>query len=205
MRFYSRAPDRPGRLAILAGSFNPPTNAHAELVYAAGYHVDEVLCVVPSVLPHKEYFGATLEQRMEMIWWACAAQHSPFSVATSEGGLFLEIARECREAYGSSTELLFLCGRDAAERVLNWDYGRPGVTAEMLREFALLVAPRDGDFTAPREWAHRIQTLALHRGQNDVSSTEVRDRIARGDPWEHLVPDAIVEHVREIYQAQASL
>ena len=204
MRFYSRAPDRPGRLAILAGSFNPPTNAHVELVYAAGYHVDEVLCVVPAVLPHKEYFGATLEQRMEMIWWACAAQHSPFSVATSEGGLFLDIARECREAYGNSTKLLFLCGRDAAERVIKWNYGRQGVAQEMLREFELMVAPRDGEFTPPQDLAARIHTLALHRGQDNVSSTEVRDRITRGEPWEHLVPDAIVDHVREIYPAGAA-
>jgi len=205
LRFYNRQPDQPRRLAVLPGSFNPPTNAHVELVYAAGYHVDEVLCVVPVSLPHKEYSGATLEQRMEMMWWACTAQHSPFSIAASDGGLFLDIARECREQYGPSTELFFLCGRDAAERVLAWDYGRPGVAGEMLEQFQLLVAPRDGDFNPPPEFKHRIHPLALHHGQEHVSSSEVRDRISSGQPWEHLVPESIVEHVREIYQAGARL
>jgi hypothetical protein len=27
----------------------------------------------------------------------------------------------------------------------------------------------------------------------------VRERIARGEPWEHLVPEKIRERVREIY------
>ncbi len=31
-----------------------------------------------------------------------------------------------------ATELSFICGRDAAERILHWDYGRPGVVEEML-------------------------------------------------------------------------
>ncbi|HTA66668.1 MAG TPA: nicotinate-nicotinamide nucleotide adenylyltransferase [Bryobacteraceae bacterium] len=188
---------RPQRLGVLAGSFNPPTIAHEELVYAAGFHVDEVLCVVPSVLPHKEYFGATLEQRLAML--EAARLMPPCSIATSEKGLFIDIARECREHYGPDTRLSFICGRDAAERILAWDYGRPGVVEEMLKEFELLVAARSGEFQPPAEFQHRIHPLGLRAAHDQVSSTEVRERIARGEPWEHLVPGTIVERVREIY------
>jgi nicotinate-nucleotide adenylyltransferase len=188
---------RPQRLGVLAGSFNPPTIAHEELVYAAGFHVDEVLCVVPSVLPHKEYFGATLEQRLAML--EAARLMPPCSIATSEKGLFIDIARECREHYGPDPRLSFICGRDAAERILAWDYGRPGVVEEMLKEFDLLVAARSGEFQPPAEFQHRIHPLGLRAAQDQVSSTEVRERIARGEPWEHLVPGTIVELVREIY------
>jgi len=188
---------RPKKLGVLAGSFNPPTVAHKELVYAAGFHVDEVLCVVPSVLPHKEYFGATLEQRVEMLEAAKLIEFC--SIASSEKGLFIDIARECREHYGADTRLLFVCGRDAAERILTWDYGRPGVVEEMLREFELLVAERAGEFQAPAEFQHRIHPLGLRGAHDGVSSTDVRERIARGEPWEHLVPWPIVDRVREIY------
>jgi nicotinic acid mononucleotide adenylyltransferase len=92
-----------------------------------------------------------------------------------------------------------VCGRDAAERILTWDYGRAGVVDEMLDQFELLVAPRDGDFSPPAEFRHRIHLLNTRGGQDEVSSTEVRERIARGDPWEHLVPEPIVDRVREIY------
>ena len=34
---------------------------------------------------------------------------------------------------------------------------------------------------------------------HDVSSTEVRERIEAGQPWEHLVPAEIVEQMRAIY------
>jgi len=197
VEYYRRCPAKPRKLGILAGSFNPPTIAHLELANAAALQVDEVLCVVPRVLPHKEYFGATVEQRVEMLLFSGLAV--PHSIASSSKGLFIDIAREGRTHYDSDTRLYVICGRDAAERILNWDYGRPGVVEEMLDEFELLVAPRGGHFQAPPEVQHRIHSLDL-RGEHDtVSSSEVRERIARGDPWEYLVPPAIVERVREIY------
>jgi nicotinate-nucleotide adenylyltransferase len=188
---------RPQKLGVLAGSFNPPTIAHQELVHAASFQVEEVLCVVPGMLPHKEYFGATLEQRLGML--AEAKLTDSYSIATTEKGLFIDIARECRKHYGQDARLYFVCGRDAAERILGWDYGRPGVVEEMLQEFELLVAARAGEFRPPAKFRHRVHSLALRGAHDQVSSTEVRERIARGDPWEHLVPTPIVERVREIY------
>jgi nicotinate (nicotinamide) nucleotide adenylyltransferase len=188
---------QPRKLGVFAGSFNPPTIAHAELAYAAEWHVDQLLFVVPSILPHKEYFGATLDQRLELL--AEAGLAAEYEVASSEQGLLLDIARECREHYGLQTRLYFACGRDAAERILTWDYGRSGVVEEMLRDFELLVAPRGGDFEPPAQFRHRIHPLAIRGDQGEVSSTEVRERIRRGEPWEHLVPGPIVERVRAIY------
>jgi nicotinate (nicotinamide) nucleotide adenylyltransferase len=181
----------------MAGSFNPPTTAHLELANAAGTNVDEVLCVVPRALPHKEYSGATMEQRVEMLLLSGLA--IPHSIASTDNGLFIDIARECRAHYDSDTGLYLICGRDAAERILTWDYGRPGVVEELLNEVELLVAPRGGGFRAPAAFERRIHSLDLPGEHDAVSSSEVRARIARGDPWEHLVPRAIVERVREIY------
>jgi nicotinate (nicotinamide) nucleotide adenylyltransferase len=197
MRFYHRALDRPRRLGVLPGSFNPLTIAHLHLIQAAGPLVDEVLCVVPRSLPHKDYFGATLEQRVGML--ESAGLTVPHSIADSDQSLFIDIARQCRLHYGDNTRLLFLCGRDAAERIMTWDYGRPGVVEEMLREFELLVAPRGGRFTAPQEFQDRVHVLDAAAGHDQVSSTEVRERIARAEPWEHLVPNPIVDQVRRIY------
>lgn len=181
----------------MAGAFNPPTTAHVGLISAAKSYVDEVLCIVPRAFPHKPYFGATLEQRIEML--EALDLGVPASIATTEQGLFIDIARECRAACGPDACLRFVCGRDAAERILTWDYGRPGVAEEMLREFDLLVAARGGEFTVPREFRDRIVALVVEGGLDSVSSTEVRDRIAKGERWIDLVPREIVERVREIY------
>jgi nicotinic acid mononucleotide adenylyltransferase len=138
-----------------------------------------------------------MEQRIEML--AAAGLAVPHLIASTSQGLFIDIAREFREHYGAQTQLAFICGRDAAERILHWDYGRAGVVEEMLREFELLVAPRGGHFSPPAEYRQRIHTLNIRGGHEEVSSTEVRERISRGDRWEHLVPEKIRERVREIY------
>jgi nicotinate-nucleotide adenylyltransferase len=197
LEFYRQTSRRPDKVGILAGSFNPPTIAHLELALAASRSVDLIVCVVPRVFPHKDYSGATLDQRVEML--DAAGLAIPHAIASTEQGLFIDIARECRDHYGTEVKLSLICGRDAAERILHWDYGRAGVVEEMLGAFELLVAPRGGHFSPPAEYRHRIHALHVRSGYEEVSSTEVRERIARGEPWEHLVPEKIRERVREIY------
>ena len=97
------------------------------------------------------------------------------------------------------TEISFLCGRDAAERIIHWDYGEAGAIEKMLEEFSLLVAERGGTYEPPAHLRHRVRQLPLAEDFSDVSSTEVRRRIAAGEAWEHLVPSAIVDQVRRIY------
>jgi len=197
MEFFHRSAKQPERLGVLPGTFNPITVAHLALAHAALRHVDEVVFVLPRVFPHKPYSGASFAERVEMLRIA-TAENAAFSIAAADGGLFVDIARQCRAAYRDAVRLSFLCGRDAAERIVGWDYGRPSAFAEMIREFDLLVASRDGAYAAPDEFASAIRSLDLE-GAEGVSSTEVRDRIARGEPWEHLVPAGVVERARRVY------
>jgi nicotinic acid mononucleotide adenylyltransferase len=124
---------------------------------------------------------------------------TPHAIASTGQGLFIDIARECRDHYGMETQVSLICGRDAAERILDWEYGRAGVVEELMGEFELLVAPRGGHFSPPAEFRHRIRVLDISEGHEKVSSTEVRERILRGERWEELVPEGIREKVREIY------
>jgi nicotinate-nucleotide adenylyltransferase len=201
MDFFQRAVRRPERLGILPGTFNPITVAHLAIARAALRHVDEVVFVLPRVFPHKNYSGASFVERLEMLRVAVAGEEA-FSAAAADGGLFAEIALECRAAYGSEVRLSFLCGRDAAERIVGWDYGRPEALAEMLREFDLLVAGREGPYEVSGEFASAVCSLDV-TGADGVSATEVRERIARGHPWEHLVPAPAVERARKIYELRA--
>ncbi len=178
---------------MLAGAFNPVTRAHAELARAGRVVVDEIVCVLPRKYPHKHFHGATLEQRIEMIERTGLADR----VEIADGGLFIDIARDLRRP---DATIEFICGADAAERVLGWDYGEPGAIDRMLEEFSFLVAPRTKRFTPPAHLSHRVRSLAVAPGFEDISSTEVRDRIAAGKPWEQLVPESIVDLVRTIYR-----
>lgn len=198
MEFFRRARGPISKLGVLPGTFNPVTVAHLELARSAFAHVDEVVFVLPRVLPHKRYSGASFAERVEMLE-AATADEPRWSVAAAEGGLFVEIAQECRAEYGADTRLAFICGRDAAERIASWDYGRPGVFREMLASFDLLVAPRQGAYPLADETEGAVRELAVGSECEAVSATEVRQRIARGEPWEHLVPESIRGLARRIY------
>jgi len=93
--------------------------------------------------------------------------------------------------------------RDAAERIVNWDYGRAGALQEMLAQFDFLVAPRHGEYIAPTPDAvdcdAAFQRLDLSGDYDPVSASAVRERIAQGLPWKHLVPPAVWHKVGEIY------
>lgn len=149
-------------------------------------------------MPHKDYSGVSFQERMELLKMALGSEPR-FSAASSEGGLFVEIARECREAYGPETKLSFLCGRDAAERIVNWDYGEPAALQRMLEEFEMLVAARQGTYEPPELLKHRIHSLEVGKDCDHIAATEVRERIQRDLPWEHLVPEAIALPVAQIY------
>jgi nicotinate-nucleotide adenylyltransferase len=201
MEFLRRWEGRPCRLGVFPGSFNPVTVAHLALGQAALGVVDEVVFVLPRQFPHKTYSGASLEQRMELLSLALAA-HPRLSAAVSENGLFVEIAKECQDAYGADVRLSFLCGRDAAERIVNWDYGRPAAFTDMLRKFDLLVAARAGEYDPPQDVLASFCGLKLNGAFDHVSASEVRSRMANDEPWEHLVPEAARQRVSEIYIAK---
>jgi nicotinate (nicotinamide) nucleotide adenylyltransferase len=193
MQLVVAGPVKPRKLGLLPGSFNPPTRAHIAMAEAALATVDEVLLVLPDVFPHKPWEGATQEQRLQML--RLIAQSRPqFGVAVTEGGLFAEIAREARELYADA-ELYILCGRDAAERMIAWDYGATNPIVRQLEHFQLLVAPRGGRYEPPAHVAHAVHTLSLDF-YDECASTRVRERSGR---WRDLVPDEIAHLVETIY------
>jgi nicotinate-nucleotide adenylyltransferase len=198
MEFLVRARGRPERLAILPGTYHPVTHAHVALAEAALEHADEVLLVMSRGLPHKRYEGVDLPARLELLRKAFSGADR-FSIGVTEGGLFLDIARECRIIYGNNIDLWLLSGRDAAERIVSWDYGDGPAIDEQLGEFGLLVADRSGPFVPPPSLQNRVRRLPFPDLWSSVSATEVRRRIAAGEPWEHLVPEPVIPDIRRLY------
>jgi len=187
------------RIGVLPGTFNPITAAHVAMARSALNFVDEVVFALPRELPHKQYSGASFDERVALLR-AVAGEEPRFSVATPEGGLFIDIAAELRAGRGAETRLSFICGRDAAERIVGWDYGeRSALIKILLRDFDWLVAARDGEYSPPPDIAEWIEPLPLDEEYQRMSATQVREKIARGEPWEHMVPDAIHRQVRLIY------
>jgi len=182
-------------LALLPAAFHPPTRAHEAMLRAALGHCEAALAVLPRTLPHKEYDGIGLEQRLEIVRPMLSER---MAAAVSAGGLFYEIAREAREHFPEA-RMHLVCGRDAAERIVGCRYeGQPPIE-EQLCEYRLLVAARGGEFTAPPTLREGVDALDLPGDLAEVSSTQVRERMAAGEPWEHLAPGPSVELIRRYY------
>lgn len=185
------------RLAVLPGSFNPPTLAHLALATQALEFAPEVVLALPAAMPHKTFDDVGPAERLKLMVAACEP-HPRLSVAETERGLFIEMAREFRAHFGP-VEISFVCGRDAAERIVGWNYGDGDSIEQQLNEYALLVAARQGHYQPPPHLAHRIQALPLDGSFDAHSATDVRTRLTEGLPWEHLVPQQIVPLVAQYY------
>lgn len=197
MEFIRRA-ECPGRVVgLLPGAWNPPTSAHTGLASAALAYADEIVLVIPRVFPHKGFEGPSFETRTR--WLDLLSRRNPrFSAAVSEGGLFIEMAREARHC--GVRDVWIICGADAAERIAKWPYpGGEEIERQLETGYGLLVAPRIIEWTPPPNLASRIKTLPLAEALQNLSSTSVRERIRRGEPWRELVPEELREAVAAAY------
>ena len=193
--FFSGLP-----VALLPGNFNPPTIAHLGLAQAALGRVATVVFTLPVAFPHKRFDGVDHAARLALLQ-ALTAHEPRFAVARTEGGLFLEIARELRELHPSAGEVHLLCGRDAAERIINWHYPAAHSLTTQLNEYRLLVAARQGEFDPPTEIRLCTERLFTESNWDEVSATEIRKSIQTGGAWRHLVPEQIHGHVEKLYGA----
>ncbi len=197
MQFLREPKPSTQTFALFAGAFHPPTVAHLALAQQARQAVDEVVFALPREFPHKTYEGATLEQRIAML---LSASDAP--IAVFDTNYFFDMAEELRQH--SQARVHLLLGEDAAARLLTWDYGLGESATETylrthLERFPILTTNRDGATKVPAHYRDQLLWLPTPPEAIEVSSTEVRQRIATQQPWRHLVPDAIHQAVDRIY------
>ena len=192
------------RLGVLGGAYNPITLAHLAIADASvqAFALHEVLFLLPQVPPHKDIFGASLEQRLAMM--QLAVTDCPYAaVGLSTHGLFIDIYQALQEVYAPPLEVFFLTGRDAAERILTWHYDDAAAALrQMFTSFQLIVCDRDGAFRLPDDprlepYRERIHRCLLPTSYQHVSSTEVRQRCQQGLGIDDLVPAGVAHYIRE--------
>lgn len=198
MVFLRRVSPARSKAALFPGAWNPPTNAHLEIARRSLELVDEVIFTIPRAFPHKGWQGASREIRLS--WLVRLAEEEPrFSVALTDGGLFLDMTRELR-AIGPMDHVCILCGGDAAHRAVTWDYGSGEPIEPQLEEYSLLVAPRPTPYIPPPHLAGKVMTLPLPEDLALISSTAVREAFDSGRDWTHLVPWSLQNAVRDCFE-----
>lgn len=179
---------------IFGGAFDPPHNGHVALARAAIEHfaLDRLLVLVVEDPGHKRT-ATPAQVRLELA--RIAFRDLP--------GVDVEIDRHARtvdslEALAVPEDAVFLIGADELADFPTWK--RPERVLELVR---LGVAMRPGvpeqrlrDARARLPAPDRIEYFALE--PLPVSSTEIRDRLARGEPIEGLVPPAVAAAIARL-------
>ena len=187
------------RIGVLGGSFNPPHNGHLIIASDAfeALKLDRLYVIPAAANPLKERYpqAATPEQRLEMVRLTFGGDDR-FEVSAVEierGGLSFTVdTLETLASQHPQAELVLLLGIDSLKTIDKWR--RP----ERIRELATLAALGRGD--AADEVPEGIEMVTTRR--IDVSSTEIRARLAEGRPIRGFVAESVERFISaaELYR-----
>ncbi len=210
IRIDSADHGRPTRLALLPGSFNPLTQAHAALADLAlkSGRVDQVWYLLATRTVDKERIeGASLADRL-----VCLTEYTRKrprqGVLLVNRGLYVDQAELVRREMPFLDELWFVVGFDKIIQIFDPRYYRDR-NAALDRLFALasfLVSPREPagpddldaflDEPENRRYRTGIVKLGLSRRYQRLSSTRVREAARQGQPSDE-VPGIVRRFIEE--------
>ncbi len=184
------------KLAILGGSFSPVHNGHLSLAKDVhdilGY--DHILLVPANLPPHKQLAtGASGDDRLEMLRLAVFGLDylGVEACEIERGGISytIETIRWLEEKYEGLIEgkIGLIIGQDLAAGFLSWRE-----SACLAEKTDIILAGRPGNIYTgfPYSFTPIENTLV------DVSSSEIREAVCKGESVRHLVPAAVYGYIQ---------
>jgi nicotinate-nucleotide adenylyltransferase len=175
----------------------------AEEVFAA-LHLAEMVFVPAGHPPHKpEQVVTAAHRRLAML--ELAIESNPhFTISRvdldREGPSYtVETLRLLREQWGAQTVIYFVMGWDNLEDLLSW-YDPAGV----LEQLDFLVAVQRPGYTVEDGYIEglekrlpgmRQRLVALSAPQLEISSSDLRQRVAEGRPIKYQVPEVVEQYI----------
>jgi nicotinate-nucleotide adenylyltransferase len=182
----------------MGGTFDPIHHGHlvAASEVQASFDLDEVVFVPTGTPWQKAGRGVSAAEDRYLMTVIATAANPRFAVSRVDidrpGETYtIDTLRELKAA-DPEAELYFITGADALEKILSWR------DVEDLFELAhFLGCTRPGHDldqsvleSIPAERVTRIEIPALA-----ISSTDCRERVAKGAPVWYLVPDGVVQYI----------
>ena len=198
------------RTGILGGTFDPPHQGHLEIARQALEKADlERVIFIPAAQPRLKSAQpqANPQQRLEML--RLATDNAPaFEVSDVElrrpgPTLTVETLRQLRQQTANDTELYFILGLDVLTHFHQW------IQPQEITQLARLLAvsrPGYAKFDWPSFYARnphaagRVECLTTP--PIDLSASQLRRRLANGQPVANLIPPAVEQYIQEngLYQ-----
>jgi nicotinate-nucleotide adenylyltransferase len=170
---------------VLGGTFDPPQVGHVALGRAALAELPiDRLTVLVAAAPGHRGVVAPAEARLQL---ARAAFEFADEVVPDDHAFTVDAV-----AGGRFGDAIFIVGADEGAAFPSWK--EPD---EVLRWVRLAVGTRSG-YPPPDLGRYGDRVLSFHLDSPPVSSSEIRDRIARGEPIDGLVPPAVAAAIRRL-------
>jgi nicotinate-nucleotide adenylyltransferase len=184
------------RIGVYGGTFDPIHNVHIQIARAAMEQagLDRVLFVVSARPPHKRLrHCASPEDRFAMV--AAALQDQPGMEPSRieidrEGPSYTAVTLQQLREQHPNAELYLILGVDSLADLPQW---KEPDTILGLAE--MLAVPRPGGYSVPASLEGHYRMLDFP--EVPVSSTEVRQRIAEGEPLDNLLPPRVKQYILE--------
>ena len=193
------------RIGVLGGTFDPVHLGHLEAAGAAqrALSLDRVMLMPSRTPPHRAIEPrASVFHRFAMTALA-AAGRADLVVSDLElrrdGPSYTALTLQALQQEGyTASQLFFITGADAFAEIDTW-YDFPRVLS--LASFVVVSRPGVTVSRTPLVPDHQsltptVQTFFVDAVTPDVSSTDIRRRVASGESIEGLVPPAVAEHIR---------
>ena len=186
------------RMMLFFGSFNPVHNGHMVLAeYAVERGLcDEVAMIISPQNPFKQSMDLAAEMdRYSMVEAACKNSRYPEQIKPSIIEFLLEkpsytinTLRHLSENYGDVMEFTILMGSDLINTLPKWREAE-----EIMAGYDIYVYPRPN---VPMTFSTDRTTFWADAPQCAYSSTEVRDRLERGDDVSQMIDKEVREYIR---------
>jgi nicotinate-nucleotide adenylyltransferase len=195
------------RLGILGGTFDPVHYGHLLLAETAREQcrLDQVWFLPASIPPHKQgHELSAVEQRIEMLELAVAGDPAMIvsRLEADRGGVTYTVdTLAALAAEDARRELLFLMGADSLADLPNWR------EPERICQLAILAVVRragqEVDYTRLAELVppERIELFRQHQVEMplvELSSHEIRERVARGQSIRYRTPRAVEKYIESL-------
>ncbi len=196
------------RIGLMGGTFDPIHIAHlivAEEIYTA-LDLTEMVFVPAGHPPHKLGSTSTApHHRLAMVELAIAS-NPHFSISRVEvdrpGPSYLvDTLRLLHEQWGPQIELNFVIGWDSLEEFPTW-YDPAGILAQLTHLVAVRRPGYVEDAAYNQQLEARIPGIAerlyvVSVPQLDISSTDLRHRLAEDRPIKYQTPEAVERYIIE--------
>ena len=194
---------KPQRIGILGGAFDPPHVAHVAMAEAAlaQFQLDALLIIPTGDAWHKARDLSSGSHRAEMA--KLAFGHLPgvtindMELARQGPSYTVDTLRSLALQYPGAEFFLFI-GEDQGKALGTWRE-----IEEISRRAIICVAEREMPSPlGPDVPSHDIPTQVLKLPQLPHSATEVRARVAHGQPIDALVPKTVALYIyrHHLYQ-----